>query len=427
MADVDISSMIEDSPIQSLGSVSEGLSIIERLLITSDCEGNSIFSRFIAIRYLGGILDLPPFWLQSGTMYRAIVQKLLTRATLLLKDLGLDSGPDDSMLGVPSDIEGVDILFEVILARIQTWVPNRSSSGITSEVWYPSLCHAVQLLRRPTMENILPRSWALVTGGKLRELVASEYEAGVVDIISATELFSDQVERLYEHWAPPPPRQKELELKERLKKRVLQYGTVTCTLLKDVSNASNQRYLPAIASVSLLIMETVQQLKDNEEICVEMVERSYEIVFAIINICRDPQEAPSPAIICNIIQFSETLEKILAFVRSQVKGGIWRSLIPSLADKVLLKACNAGLKRALDVFGVQPGIIMRIAEIQTLRSVTRSSWPSYTKEGPGPSAPGTAHRSHHRTSRRTSPLVRRCRTSAMTRPFLRGSAYIGVG
>jgi hypothetical protein len=42
------------------------------------------------------------------------------------------------------------------------------------------------------------------------------------------------------------------------KDRLLQYGTVAATLLKDIGNASNQPYLQAIASVSLLIMETVQ-------------------------------------------------------------------------------------------------------------------------------------------------------------------------
>jgi hypothetical protein len=42
------------------------------------------------------------------------------------------------------------------------------------------------------------------------------------------------------------------------KDRVLSYGTVTATLLKDIGNASNQPYLQAIASVSLLIPETVQ-------------------------------------------------------------------------------------------------------------------------------------------------------------------------
>jgi hypothetical protein len=42
------------------------------------------------------------------------------------------------------------------------------------------------------------------------------------------------------------------------KDQVLHDGTVAATLLKDIGNASNQPYLQAIASISLLIMETVQ-------------------------------------------------------------------------------------------------------------------------------------------------------------------------
>ncbi|KAJ7141144.1 hypothetical protein C8R44DRAFT_931502 [Mycena epipterygia] len=121
------------------------------------------------------------------------------------------------------------------------------------------------------------------------------------------------------------------------KDRVLQYGTVACTLLKAIGNASNQPYLQAIASVSLLIMKTVQDIgnasnqpylqaiasvsllimktvqrimkdnkdddgarllimetvqrvmKDNKDACVQMTERAYELVYAIVNNCRDAE------------------------------------------------------------------------------------------------------------------------------------------
>ncbi|KAJ7104865.1 hypothetical protein C8R44DRAFT_886895 [Mycena epipterygia] len=190
VADLDIHAMIEDIPPRSLGSVldqSAGLSLIERLVVASECEGNSTFSRFIAIRYLGGILDLPSFWLQSGTMFRAVAQKLLVRATLLLRDLGVDSGrPDESPPGIPSDVEGIDILCEVLLAQIQTWLPDRPSPTITGEAWYPSLYDVLQLLRQPKTEDLLPRSWALATAPKLRQLVPSEYQTRIVDTLSST-------------------------------------------------------------------------------------------------------------------------------------------------------------------------------------------------------------------------------------------------
>ncbi|KAJ7311763.1 hypothetical protein DFH08DRAFT_450261 [Mycena albidolilacea] len=150
------------------------------------------------------------------------------------------------------------------------------------------------------------------------------------------------------------------------KDRVLHYGTVAATLLKDIGNASNQPYLQAIASVSLLIMETVQRVRDNKDACMQMTERAYELVCAIINICRDSEADLAPAMVRSITQFSETLEKILVFVRNQVKGGLFRRMFRSMEDSDLIKECNTGLKHALDVFGVQSGIIaaMTMAEMQ---------------------------------------------------------------
>ncbi|KAJ7104904.1 hypothetical protein C8R44DRAFT_807253 [Mycena epipterygia] len=365
--------MVEDIPPQSLGSVLDqgaGLSIIERILVASDCEGSSTFSRFIAVRYLGGILDLPSFWLQSGMMLRAVVQKILVRATTLLKDLGVDSvRSDDSMLSVPSDIEGVDILCEVLLVRIQSWLPDRLSSEITCEAWYPSLYHVVQLLRQPKTEDLLPRSWTLATGEEFRELVPSQYQTRVVATLSAISQLSDQVHSLYHEREAPPQkddlyRRTETKLKVKIRRatskdRIRQYGKVTYTLL-------NQPYLQAMATVSLLIMEMIQCVKDTEQAGVKMAERSYQLVCAIINICHDSEADLAPTMIRNIAQFSETLEKILTFVRGQVKGSFWRRILRSMEDADLIAECNAGLKHASDVFGVQSGItaIMPMAEMR---------------------------------------------------------------
>lgn len=40
--------------------------------------------------------------------------------------------------------------------------------------------------------------------------------------------------------------------------RISQYGTVAATLLKEIGDASEQPYLQAVASMLLLMMETVQ-------------------------------------------------------------------------------------------------------------------------------------------------------------------------
>ncbi|KAJ7078796.1 hypothetical protein C8R44DRAFT_95604 [Mycena epipterygia] len=299
-------------------------------------------------------------------MFRAVVQKLLVRTTLLLKDLGLDSGRPDEP-GVPSDIEGVDILCEVLLARIQTWLPERPSSSITLEAWYPTLYHVVQLLRKSKTEDLLPRSWAIATTAKLRELIPSHYETRVVDALSETgDPVSDQVASLYQyHEQRDPPQTATRE------EHVL-YGTVACTLLEDVSNASNQPYLRAIASLSLSIMETVRanypwssspfqfkimlisdRMTTNQQACVEMTERACELVCAIINVCRDSEAEFAPTMARSIAQFSQMLKRVLKFVRGHVKAAFWLRLLYSEQHAELIAKYNAGLKDALNVFGVR--------------------------------------------------------------------------
>ncbi|KAJ7289710.1 hypothetical protein C8J57DRAFT_1628817 [Mycena rebaudengoi] len=129
------------------------------------------------------------------------------------------------------------------------------------------------------------------------------------------------------------------------KDRVLQYGTVACPLLKDIGKASNQPYLQAIASVSLLIMETAQRVKENKE----------GMFFSCFIAISGPDAARSGhknnRAMQSTEQFSETLKTILTFVRSQVMGRFWRRVFRSMEDADLITECNTGLKDALDVFG----------------------------------------------------------------------------
>ncbi|KAJ7745178.1 hypothetical protein B0H14DRAFT_3897545 [Mycena olivaceomarginata] len=141
---------------------------------------------------------------------------------------------------------------------------------------------------------------------------------------------------------------------------------MTLTIRRTTNKDRILAYGTAIASVSLLIPETVQRVKDNKDACMQMNERAYELVCAVINICGDAEAELAPAMVRSIIQFAETLEKILVFVRNQVKGGFLRRIFRSMEDADLIKECNTGLKHALDVFEVQSGIMaaMTMAEMQ---------------------------------------------------------------
>src|ERR1700761_2232343 len=56
------------------------------LLISAE----AIYTSLLAVRYLGGILQLPSFWTQARTVFQWFVQKLFAQATRLLQDLGSD-------------------------------------------------------------------------------------------------------------------------------------------------------------------------------------------------------------------------------------------------------------------------------------------------------------------------------------------------
>jgi hypothetical protein len=107
------------------------------------------FSSHIAVRYLGGILECPSFWVQCGAIFEAIVKKLMIRAAAVLKDLGVDCTNDIDSLESTADVEGIDILCESILAGVQD-LKTQDCSGpdFRSQYWYPGFSEIVQLLRQ---------------------------------------------------------------------------------------------------------------------------------------------------------------------------------------------------------------------------------------------------------------------------------------
>jgi hypothetical protein len=109
----------------------------------------SDFSRLISIRYLGGLLEYPSFWGQTGSMFEAIVRKILLGTSTILKDLGVDSFEIDDGSEVTSDTEGVDILCESILLGVQSLkTPDLPAQNLSLQYWYPGISEIARLLRQ---------------------------------------------------------------------------------------------------------------------------------------------------------------------------------------------------------------------------------------------------------------------------------------
>ncbi|KAF7365769.1 CAMK/CAMK-unique protein kinase [Mycena venus] len=135
-----ISATLDQSSIPELVNCPVGgLGSIEWLMIQHDCS-TSTFSSFLCIRYLGGILDLPGFWLEMGNkVHSDVVRKLCGKMVWVLKDIGVDIHspelvfPCDSE--TPFDYGGLDFLANAILVGISGFRKNLDPKNWLVQPW----------------------------------------------------------------------------------------------------------------------------------------------------------------------------------------------------------------------------------------------------------------------------------------------------
>ncbi|KAJ7150801.1 P-loop containing nucleoside triphosphate hydrolase protein [Mycena filopes] len=150
--------------------------------------------------------------------------------------------------------------------------------------------------------------------------------------------------------------------------QILQHTTAAARLLLNVSDDNaNNPYLKGIAGITLLVLETIQTVKSNKTQCLHMLEEIHVIISAIINL-RGDSPGLSPAILRDLSEFSETLQKVHSFVRSQVDLSLFRRVLRHSETTALLTECNAGLNHAIEVFGIRTslGTAADISNLQAL-------------------------------------------------------------
>ncbi|KAF8159096.1 hypothetical protein K438DRAFT_1986022 [Mycena galopus ATCC 62051] len=160
LTDNSISAVLEESLVTDLGKCrDEGLGVIEHLLIEHDCCGSSEYSTALCVRYLAGVLDLPGFWLNTGSVHAHVANKLCDQLIRVLKDIGADIpalGPIESEK--PFDYDGLEILAITLLRGISSWVAKIEQQDLSVQPWYENFAKFLQLLRAPRAAELLPHS-----------------------------------------------------------------------------------------------------------------------------------------------------------------------------------------------------------------------------------------------------------------------------
>ncbi|KAF7375771.1 hypothetical protein MSAN_00466800 [Mycena sanguinolenta] len=166
LIDTSISVMVEKSSLPDLCNCHEGgLSVIEQLLIERECSGDSEYRKALCLRYLGGIFDLPRFWMNTGDIHNQVVGKLFSEMVRIFKDIGVDV-PSLGPLGeskLPFDYDGVDFLSVALLTGISGWFRDLDPEDRCRQPWYGCFIEFIHLLRQPRGGELLPSASACAT------------------------------------------------------------------------------------------------------------------------------------------------------------------------------------------------------------------------------------------------------------------------
>ena len=115
-------------------------------------SANLHLSRLIAIRYIGGILELPAFWAKEYyQLQRYVVEKLCSRTVSLIEDIDIDAPAVDGYTRISWDTEGIDILAAAILSGVQGWIQRQLAADLKAEPWFCGLLELTEQLRRQVL------------------------------------------------------------------------------------------------------------------------------------------------------------------------------------------------------------------------------------------------------------------------------------
>ncbi|KAJ7824643.1 hypothetical protein B0H13DRAFT_2290937 [Mycena leptocephala] len=175
LSNTTISAILETSSISKLTSCEEGwLSVVEKLLVEYQCSNSNICGA-LAIRYLAGILNLPGFWLEMGSVHSDVARKLCFEMTRILNDVGADIltlGPID--INPPFDYDGVDLLATAVLTGLSSWFSKLDEEHYTFQPW-------------PRSVDLLPNASACATSA-LDEILPAVCQHAQVNLNIAVDV-----------------------------------------------------------------------------------------------------------------------------------------------------------------------------------------------------------------------------------------------
>ncbi|KAJ7777516.1 hypothetical protein DFH07DRAFT_9309 [Mycena maculata] len=152
--------------------------------------------------------------------------------------------------------------------------------------------------------------------------------------------------------------------------KITGYLTAAATTLGNYADIFGTPFLKLISSLTLSLVTSLQTVRRKREECAELLERVHALLYAIISLHAGSDvvvENLPPATLDCIGKFMQTLQKIHVFVDAQQEAiGKIRQFLRQSENNTLLRDCNTGLDRALNILKahVGPSVLRRITNMQ---------------------------------------------------------------
>ncbi|KAJ7288873.1 hypothetical protein C8J57DRAFT_1495134 [Mycena rebaudengoi] len=135
-------------------------------------------------------------------------------------------------------------------------------------------------------------------------------------------------------------------------KNLIQYATIAATTTKEMADSARVPFLGSTAALSLSILKCVESVRSHKEETVQMVEQINEVLCTIVKLYSTSEitGALSTALLYDIVKFTETLQRVFTFFKSQQGMGKIKQLFTQPDNAVKLETWKQELDHACQKF-----------------------------------------------------------------------------
>ncbi|KAJ7278390.1 P-loop containing nucleoside triphosphate hydrolase protein [Mycena rebaudengoi] len=149
---------------------------------------------------------------------------------------------------------------------------------------------------------------------------------------------------------------------------VVKYTTLAATTAQEIASIYSVPFLASAATLTSSILKCVESMKVNQDECVEIVQQIHEILCTVVKLstATEVNGVPPTALLYDIAQFTETLQKIFTSLKAQQSMGKIRKFFTQASNTTRLEAHCLELNRALEISRAQAGgsVVSQMSQIQ---------------------------------------------------------------